>query len=241
MIDLHAHVLPEIDDGSSGVAESLAMLRESRRQGVDTMVATPHFLADRERPDRFLARRNRAFSRLEPHLTAEMPTLLLGAEVTYFNGMDRSEEVRALCLGDSDLLLVEMPFSPWSSRMVDEVSALGQRLGVVPVLAHIERYLRQEGASGWLDAFADNGVYFQCNGSFFLSFWDRRKALAMLRRGEIHFLGSDCHNMKERAPNLAQARDVIRKKAGDAFLEEIDRRARRRLGLTRRTREGVSL
>ena len=57
MTDLHTHILPGMDDGAKTPEESLQMLRMERDQGVDTVVLTPHFYRDRERPEWFLARR----------------------------------------------------------------------------------------------------------------------------------------------------------------------------------------
>ena len=59
MIDIHSHILPGMDDGSSSIEESLAMARESARQGVRLIAATPHFYATEENPHRFLARVSR--------------------------------------------------------------------------------------------------------------------------------------------------------------------------------------
>ena len=60
MIDFHSHMLPDMDDGAQNVDEGLAMLRESRRQGVELVCATPHFYADEEDPASFLRRRGEA-------------------------------------------------------------------------------------------------------------------------------------------------------------------------------------
>ena len=62
----------------------------------------------------------------------------------------------------------------------------------------------------------------QSNADFFLSFRTRRKALKLLREGRIHLLGTDCHNMSSRAPRMAEARALIRKRLGDETLDEID-------------------
>ena len=82
MIDIHSHILPGIDDGSQSVEESHALLALLREQGVETVVATPHFYADRNDPENFLRRRKEALARLD-HGETEMPRILLGAEVAY--------------------------------------------------------------------------------------------------------------------------------------------------------------
>ena len=79
MIDLHSHILPQMDDGSRSVDESLQMLAALAAQGVTDVAATPHFYASENSPERFLARRRHAWQRLAPHLTASLPTVHLGA------------------------------------------------------------------------------------------------------------------------------------------------------------------
>ncbi|MCR4936343.1 MAG: capsular polysaccharide biosynthesis protein [Oscillospiraceae bacterium] len=221
MIDFHSHFLPRMDDGSSSVEESLEMLRVSLDQGVDVMAATPHFYAFREDPDSFLERRAAAFARL-PLEDAPHPKLLLGAEVYYFDGMSNSESLRRLTLEGTRYILIEMPFSRWSDHMVDEVLRLRDRLRLKPYLAHIERYLRAQRGTDYIERFLREGLLIQCNADFFLTRTSARKALRMLRNGQIHLLGSDAHNMAERAPELGDAVELIRAELGDGVLREMD-------------------
>ena len=106
MIDIHSHFLPAIDDGSDSVRTSLAMLRESRRQNVDLIVATPHFYADEDDPESFLARRNEAYARLQAAMASvqdSFPRILLGAEIMYFPGMSVADELYELLLLDKKI------------------------------------------------------------------------------------------------------------------------------------------
>ena len=69
MIDFHSHILPAMDDGSKNIEESLQMLRMLQEQGVERVIATPHFYADENPPDVFLRRRADAWEHLRAHLT----------------------------------------------------------------------------------------------------------------------------------------------------------------------------
>jgi len=231
MIDIHSHILPFIDDGSSGIQETLQMLESSKKQGVDIIFATPHFSAEKENPEQFLKRRNNSFSKCQFN-DMSLPQIQLGAEVAYFNGISQSESIKALCLDNSNLLLLEMPFSPWTNRMVNDVCQLHVRLGIIPVMAHVERYLRQESSSGYIEMLYRNKVMFQCNANFFVSLSTRRKAFSMLRKGMVHFLGSDCHNTDSRPPNLGKSAELIIKKIGVEPLNEINNRANHLLGIS---------
>lgn len=208
MIDIHSHVLPEMDDGSRGVEESLAMLRTSAEQGISVVAATPHFYPEQNDPKKFLHRRALSVKQLREVWEEGLPKLLLGAEVAYFEGISHVEKIKDLCLEETNLLLLEMPFSPWTERMAKEVRMLGEHYGIRVVLAHTERYRCYKKAPVW-DELLANEVLVQCNAEFFSNRWTRRQARYMLEKGEIQLLGSDCHNMRNRRPNMRKALQVI--------------------------------
>ena len=199
MIDWHNHVLPAMDDGSRDVAESIAMMQAQAVQGVTMVIATPHFYANDESVASFLQRRDRSMATLRQQWQDGMPSLRLGAEVHYYPGISRMEGLSSLCIEGSKLLLMEMPMSRWTDSMVRELIDLSGRDSLCLVLAHIDRYLSLQDKEVW-NRLLENGILMQTNASFFSNFTTKRKALALLREGYIHLLGSDCHNMTTRPP-----------------------------------------
>ena len=233
MVDFHSHFLPGIDDGSDSVETSLAMLREARRQGVGLMCATPHFYADEVDPAYFLARRNRAWERLHEAMEEsgeQWPKVLLGAEVLYFPGISVAEEVRDLRLEGSPFLLVEPPMMPWSNSMLDEVEQCGDTLGCIPVIAHIDRYMRALNDYTLFERVEDRKLLIQVNASFFLHRSTEEMAIDYLTEGRIHFIGSDCHNMEARRPNMGDAAQVIRQNGATKELAAFNERLYEVLG-----------
>jgi len=228
MVDIHSHILPQVDDGSGSPEETLKLLELSYQQGVTVMVATPHFYADRDDPGRFLERRQAALERFQPN-PVSTPQLLVGAEVAYFKGMGGCEDLIPMAFGAANLLLVEMPFAPWTDRIIDEILSLQRQLGVQPVLAHIERYSGADQFPQYMERLLEGGVLFQCNASAFLSFFRSGRYLRLLEEGQVHFLGSDCHNATTRPPKLDQAAKVITRKLGPQILEELDQFAHTQL------------
>lgn len=220
MIDLHSHILPGMDDGSESPEMSRSLLALLQQQGVQTVVATPHFYATEDTPENFLRRRTEACDRLLQD-GADAPQILFGAEVAYFDGMSRTQMLKNLQLGQSGLLLVEMPFGPWSQRMIEELFQIFAHTGLTPVIAHVNRYLRADQLLKYQKELLRQGILFQCNAESFLSRWQRPWVLRMLRRGQIHFLGSDAHNLTNRAPKLRQAAEVITRKLGADALDKL--------------------
>lgn len=215
IIDIHSHILPGIDDGSRSVEESLRLLAESARQGVCMIVATPHFYPTDTSLKDFLKKRKLAAEKLLKGLSSEMPEILLGAEVYYFDGISRAEGIEKLQIGESGFLLLEMPFEYWNERVVNEVISLKYEKNINIILAHIERYMQYHQKKSVWKELRNNGIYMQCNAEFFLNWKTKRKAARMLLNGEIDFLGSDCHNMTRRPPRLLEAYEMIDKMAGN--------------------------
>ena len=124
MFDCHCHILPGIDDGSKNVEMSLAMLDLEVRQGVEGIIFTPHFYADMNSPSTFLRRRENAVRELEANLSRlpQVPDYRLGAEVHYFRGMSRSDGIESLCIGNSNYILIDMPFRNCQPQFIDDRS-----------------------------------------------------------------------------------------------------------------------
>ena len=213
MVDFHSHVLPKMDDGASSVEESLRMLEESKRQGVDIVFATSHFYADEDNPDNFLQRRNEAYEILLLAMGKERrkyPRLELGAEILYFPGMSVADELRILTMGNTPCLLIEPPLCRWTDAMLDEIEETGTNLKCIPIIAHIDRYMRALKDNTLFDRVQDRKILVQANASFFANPQTTEAARRYLRDGRIHFIGSDCHNMTSRPPNLAAAAATMR-------------------------------
>lgn len=213
MIDFHSHILPQIDDGSQSLEESSRLLRELAAQKVDLVALTSHFYAHERTPAQFLERRQQAYERLQTVLADDMPRVKLGAEVLYFRGITRMQELPSLRLQGTRLLLLEMPFAAWSDGEVREVIDLSHDPDFVVLLAHIERYMKYQKADVW-DRLLSEGVMMQSNAGFFLPFLSQRRAVRMVREGRIHVLGTDCHNMTSRQPRMNEAVQVLRKHLG---------------------------
>ena len=221
MIDWHSHILPGMDDGSKNTEESIKLLSMLSEQGADTVIATSHFYANDESVDRFLERRAECYSKLCALLPDTAPKILLGAEVSYYQGIGRLEELPRLCIEGTDLLLLEMPFARWSKSMIREIIEITVQRSITVILAHIERYLDFQELEVF-DELREYGVIMQVNAGFFKRVSTRRRARKLLLGGYIQLIGSDTHNIKSRPPNLGIAYDVIEKKFGKGFVDEVN-------------------
>lgn len=212
--DYHSHILPKMDDGAASSAEALKMLLESAKQGITRIYATPHFYPDRDNPDSFFSRRKSCFDRLmEVSQGYEVPEVKLGAELGYFFGIGHFDDIKNFCYEDSIAVLVEMPFGPWSERMIDDIRSITAS-GIFPILAHIERYL------DWVDietlsSLKEDGIRLQCNASFFIDRKTRAFAKRFAEDGFVDYLGSDMHNTGLRSQNIAKAYVILNEQTGN--------------------------
>ena len=222
IIDFHTHILPGVDDGSRSTEMSEEMLKREKAQGVDRILLTPHFYADRMRMGSFLTRREEAFDKIKDIATGLGLELQKGAEVAFFPGIGRAEEIETLCIEGTDLMLLEMPFRRWEDADITEVEYLIRR-GIVPVIAHIERFFGYQKSKSIMEELMDMPVLVQVNAECLLGGWsDRRLGINLFKNERAHFLGSDCHNLDSRRPNLEEGRQVLAKKLGQDVLEKID-------------------
>ena len=222
VIDLHTHVLPKMDDGSKSSEMSLAMLHAMHTQGTDIAVATPHYYARHESIERFLDRRGHSLDHLSEVLSDDCPQVLTGAEVAFFFGIEEAPELDKLCIGQSRALLLEMPFAAWGDYELHAVSSLCLDRGFQVVLAHFERFVPFQKGSDMAERILALPVFVQINAETLLPMLSRGPWLKMFEQGRAQLLGSDAHNLTNRAPNMGKARDIIKKKLGPAALQRID-------------------
>ena len=223
LIDFHSHVLPGIDDGSKSVEMSIQMLRVEAQQGIGHVVATPHFYPQYDTPERFLKRRAAAEIALREEMQKHtgLPELSVGAEVYYFPGISDSEGISELTIDQKRCILIEMPTSTWTEAMYRELEGLYVKRGLIPIVAHIDRYIGRFHNRGIPKRLAQLPVLIQANAEFFLEKYTSSLALRMLKKEGIHLLGSDCHDLSSRKPNLQDALDLIYRRLGRDAMEGI--------------------
>ena len=229
IVDVHCHVLPEMDDGSKALDVSLAILRQEKEQGVGVVCATSHYYARQNSIPDFCARRAEAMERLTAAIAESkesLPQILPAAEVAYFSHMEE-QDLSPLCIQGTRTLMLEMPFSDWTGLQLETVEALVLDCRYDVVLVHPERFCFSKSNKHRLEKLAELPIGLQINAGSLLRWGTRRLALDLLQLAHWPLLGSDCHNLTSRPPNLKEGRKVVMQKLGEAFLDQMDRNAER--------------
>lgn len=203
IIDCHAHILPRVDHGCESPGTAKLQLEAAVNAGVDVIVASSHFYPDKELLDTFLKRREEGIKSLNS-MSLIRPRILIGAEATVCIGMQRLENLDKLCIGDTKCILLEMPFINWNSEYIEAVKGIRDELGLIPLMAHIDRYPEKE-----VKKLLDLGVYCQINAESLCSIFHRRRLIKWIDQGHIYALGSDIHGTESGYANFLKAKKLL--------------------------------
>ncbi len=207
MIDTHLHILPGVDDGPETLEQSLALARVLAQEGVHTAIATPHY--NDEFPRRGAAEiRERVFALQQAlHQYGIALHVLAGHEALIKPGLIEDIRVgRLATLNGSRYLLLELWNTSWlpeTERVIFELRAAG----IIPVLAHPERYRVFQKEPERLAALLRQGVLTQITASSLVGMQGRtaqRTAETLLKKGLVHFIASDAHGLHKRPPAIIQ-------------------------------------
>ncbi|MBQ3542907.1 MAG: capsular biosynthesis protein [Oscillospiraceae bacterium] len=199
MIDLHCHILPGMDDGAEDIHEAKAMLGLSCESGVCSMYLTPHYFPEENNIDFFLAKRKKAWEELDAVLAPrENCRIRLGAEVRYCEQL-LALDLRKLTLGESDYLLLELPGGRYPAYLRQVIEALLGK-GLIPILAHVERYIYFREEPELLKRLIDLGALAQVSVQALFDRRDKNFSMACMQHGLVQIAASDAHNITDRKP-----------------------------------------
>jgi putative phosphotyrosine-protein phosphatase len=232
MIDIHSHIVFDVDDGPRDLADSRALLEESYRQGVRTIISTSHRRKGMfETPENKIAEHFKLVQEIAKEISDDL-TVLYGAEIYYTSDvLDKLEKKIIPSLADTRYALIEFSMTTPYKEIHTALSNV-LRLGITPVVAHIERYHCLENDEKKVRDLIDMGCYMQINSSSVLKpklFGDKykfmkKRARFFLEKDLVHFVASDMHNLDDRPPYMEEAYQIISKKYGVAYAEQLFRK-----------------
>lgn len=223
-VDIHAHIIPEVDDGSKNMDETVRMLEIAYSQGIRTIYATPHYGSGKERYDRDYLMEQYELVKEKASLTGEEGIeLLLGNEIYYGYGtIDELKSGQALTMNNTKYVLVEFDVD---ISYNDLYSALQKLViaGYRPILAHIERYFCLQKKFDLLYSIKNLGICLQINASSVIPKFNSEASFCRkaIKEGYISFLGSDCHRTEWRPPCMHDAVNVLQKKTPENIINGI--------------------
>ena len=216
MIDIHTHILPNIDDGSNSVEETVKILETMASDNVTKIVATPHYYCHLKSLDHFLESRKEAFEKIADKIPEGME-IKLGAEVRIEYDIYK-QDLTKLAFEGTNSILLEMPYIRWDEWIFDEIFKIRSRHGLDIIVAHIDRYVDLMPIERFNKLF-ELDLKYQVNVDFLGSLFNKSSAMMLMKENVPHFIGSDCHNMTTRPPCLGSAVKKIKRKCGKEILD----------------------
>jgi protein-tyrosine phosphatase len=215
VIDIHCHILPEVDDGPKSWETAETMCRMSAQDGIEHIVATPH-ANDRYYYDRpYLSD---LLSRLQEKI-GDTPKLSLGCDfhLSFENMANALQAPERYCIGDTQYLLVE-PSNFSVPQQIDEWLTQLQERNITAIITHPERnpILQQTGdrVLGWIEL----GCAVQVTASAITGSWGTRAqqtAQWLLKKKAVHIVATDAHDLQRRPPVLSEAAKAIANDYGE--------------------------
>ena len=229
MIDIHSHIVFDVDDGPKSIEDSKALLIEAYNQGVRMIVSTSHRRKGMfETPEEKIATNFLKVREIAKEVADDL-AIAYGAEIYYTpDVLEKLENKRIPTLNDSRYALIEFSMNtPYRDihRGLNNILMLG----ITPVIAHIERYDALENNEKRVRELIDMGCYTQVNSSHVLKpklFGEtykfmKKRAQYFLEKDLVHVIASDMHNLDSRPPYMEEAYQIISKKYGRGKAEEL--------------------
>jgi protein-tyrosine phosphatase len=221
VVDIHSHILPEVDDGPKTWDMCVAMCRAAAADGITHMVATPH-ANDRYHYDR------EYLQELVAHLqqlVGDSPKLSLGCDfhLSVDNIRDAIANPTRYVIEGTRYLLVEFSNYSVPQQTTDSFLKLGD-VGLTPIITHPERNPILRESPQRVVEWAEQGCVIQMTGSALTGFWGERTQRAaewLLERQAVHVLATDAHDTQKRVPILSDARDAAEEICGEEIADAL--------------------
>lgn len=224
MIDIHCHILPNVDDGSESLEESIEMAKIAESEGITKIVNTSHCHFDfKYKKGNELKLELEKFNQAlkEENINIEV---LLGNELYYTSDLiERFDELDFFSMNNSKYILME--FSPINfPKNIEDVIYEIKIRGYIPIIAHAERYKQvQEDVNIVLDCIKE-GALIQVNASSILGKNGEKAedtSKKLLDNNMVHFVATDAHSSNRRRPLIKDSYNYILKNYGKEVAEKL--------------------
>lgn len=220
MVDFHTHILYGLDDGANNIGESLELINSLKNQGVKKIVLTPHFYFNNISKDGFFILRKKVLDNLESALNDKDIKLIPACEV-YLSKTNLTDNLNKFNIHGTKYLMLELPHrTVLTKNIFDRINSIIDYTGLIPVIAHAERYASVLSNPEIVSQLILMGCLIQINTTSLFSKRLSKLTVKMLKMGQAHCLGTDCHNAK-RPPVYQQAKEFIEKNISKEIFDRL--------------------
>lgn len=224
MIDIHTHLIPNIDDGSNSVDYTFKAFEEAEKAGFTDIILTSHYLTDyyESKPEELCFWKDK----LQEILESKNQKLKLhsGMEIYISEKLDELlKERELLTLADSKYILIELPMQT-NIAYLDHIIYLLESIGMKLIIAHPERYKNVQKNPSLVEEYIEKGCLIQCNYGSILGYYGKEPKSTikhLLKKNLVHFMATDCHKNCEIYSSIQKAIKKIEKILGKEKTYEI--------------------
>lgn len=220
MIDLHSHIIPNVDDGSRSLEDSVNLIKESIKLGITDIVFTPHFESI---PNRMIPNINinESFNAFKKHLEDENLNIniYLGNEITISDNLIKDlKNSKCLSINGSKYILLELDFFAAEEEigeLIYELELAGYRV----IIAHAERYMYAD--YKYIEMLVREGALIQINATSIITKHPflRKFIMKLIKNNLVHFVSSDVHFGREN--KMLEAYQMVAKKIGKDIANKL--------------------
>ena len=224
MIDVHCHILPDVDDGSECMQESRNMAMIAKEQGIDKIIATPHYHPE------FKYLKGEELNKVCEEFKKQLKEnnidieIYLGNEIYFtYDLIEKISELDFYCLNKSKYILIEFPPTNFPLNLCNIVYELKQK-GFIPVLAHVERYIKIHDDPEIIYDCIKTGAIIQINSSSLIGKQGKeiqRFCNLLIGRNMVHLVATDAHGSQRRRPMMKDAYQYIEKKYSKEIADNL--------------------
>lgn len=224
MIDIHSHILHNVDDGAKDFEEAIEMARIAESDGIRKMVATPHYIYG----ETVLVKKD--YLEKIAVLNNELSKLDIDIEVLSGNEVYIDPQIYKLLnedmycsINNSKYLLIEFPMYD-IPRYAEDVIYNLKLEGITPIIAHPERYHKVIDDSSILEKYIELGAKCQTNSGSITGRFGKKvmeTAYDLIENGYINVIASDAHSTNSRKPKMSSALQIIKSKYGDEIADKL--------------------
>ena len=224
MIDIHSHILPNIDDGAKNIQETLHLLQEAQQVGFQAIVSTSHYMEgyyETNVPEREMWIKVIYEKGQEENIDLK---LYLGNEIYLSeNIVGLLKNGKASTINDTSYVLFEMPLNIEPLNLYNVIYEMLENK-LIPILAHPERYSFVQQSPDLIYDLIEKGVYMQANYASIIGYYGSRAQVIvkkLLENNMVHFLGSDVHRKNTIYPKIQEILAKLEKIVGKEELKKL--------------------
>ncbi len=224
MIDVHSHILPNIDDGSRSIDETFNLIKEAKEAGFEGIICTSHYMENYYETDR--PEREVWINAVHENLEAKNinMNLYLGNEIYMSDNIIKLlEEGKATTMNDTSYVLFELPMNAEPMNLYDMIYEM-QQYKIVPILAHPERYSFVQTDPELIYDLIDKGVLMQANYGSIVGQYGKKAQMIVqkfLENNMIHMLGTDAHRQNTIYSKIPEIMVELKSLIGEEKLNEL--------------------